>query len=218
MEKDIHQGQPIIHYGEEFEDADLVVILLHGRGATAESMLPIAKAIQSKGTRFLMPQAAMERWYPNSAFVPLDANEPDLSSALSLIDSLVSDIQDEGFSLHQIAFGGFSQGACLAAEYVARHPAEYAGLFVFSGALVGPRDAPRDYSGSFNGMPVFIGGSDVDPWVSHDLLSRTAEFFDRMNANINFITYQGMAHTINQDEVDRVRDMLAEARQIVINP
>jgi predicted esterase len=214
MNENIHQGQRVIKMGAKIDDAKLIVILLHGRGATAESMLPIAEALQMDGIRFMVPQAALNRWYPNTAFGPLETNEPDLSSALGVVDSLVKEAHENGFSDQQIVFGGFSQGACLAAEYLARNARKYAGLFVFSGALIGPKGMPRNYPGSFDGMPVFIGGSDVDPWVAHDLLSETATVFEKMGADVDFRTYPGMGHTVNQDEIDRVRALLLKARQI----
>lgn len=209
MTADIHRGQPVISFGAENNNTNLNVILLHGRGSSARAMQPVAEALSLEGVRFITPQAALNRWYPQTAFGPLEANEPDLSSALALIDSLVDNVHKEGFSDAQIAFGGFSQGACLASEYVARNAKKYAGLFVLSGALIGPKGMPRNYSGSLDKMPVFIGGSDVDPWVSHDLISDTAAVFQKMGAEVDFRTYPGMDHTINEDEISRVRDMLA---------
>ncbi|MFP3855163.1 MAG: alpha/beta hydrolase [Anaerolineales bacterium] len=209
-EKDVHQGQPVRMLGTPAKEASLNVILLHGRGATAAGMEPLAEALNQDGMRFLIPQAARDYWYPQSAFAPTEANEPDLSSSLNLVDRLVQELQEEGFSLDQIAIGGFSQGACLAAEYAARHPGRYAGLFFFSGARIGPPDSPRDYEGDFAGTPVFIGGSDVDPWVSHDLLKETAAIFEEMGAEVDMQTYPGMGHTVNQDEMDRTRAMLSE--------
>jgi predicted esterase len=209
MTFNIHQGQPVITIGAEDDKANLVVILLHGRGSTAEAMLPLAEALNMQGVKFTIPQAALNRWYPKIAFGPLEANEPDLTSALTLIDFLVEDAHKEGFSDQQIVFGGFSQGACLASEYVARNAKRFGGLFVLSGALIGPPGMPRKYPGSFVSMPVFIGGSDVDPWVSHNLISDTASVFQKMGAEVDFRTYPGMAHTINQDEIDAVRAMLA---------
>ena len=208
---DIHKGQPSITIGPEDDGANLVVILLHGRGSSAQNMLPIAENLSMDGVRFIIPQAGLNRWYPQTAFGPLEANEPDLSSALALIDSLVDAAHQEGFSDEQIFFGGFSQGACLASEYVARNARKYGGLFVFSGALIGPKGMPRNYSGSFEKMPVFIGGSDVDPWVSHDLILDTAAVFQRMGAEVDHRTYPGMAHTVNTDEISRVQEMLANA-------
>jgi predicted esterase len=216
MAENIHHGQPVIQFGAKLEDAELVVILLHGRGATAESMLPIARELQIDGASFLVPQAALNRWYPNTAFGPLEANEPDLSSALDVVDSLVQEAHNQGFSDEQIAFGGFSQGACLASEYVARNARKFAGLFVFSGALIGPKGMPRNYPGSLKGLPAFIGGSDVDPWVSHDLLNDTARVFEKMGASVDFRIYPGMGHTVNQDEIDAVRAMLVGSKEVFI--
>lgn len=215
MTENIHQGQPVLHYGTPLEDSELVVILLHGRGATAESMLSLADALHENQVSFLAPQAALNRWYPNSAFEPLDSNEPDLSSALAAVDTLVNQMHERGFSDQQIAFGGFSQGACLASEYLARNASRYAGLFVLSGALIGPASTPRNYEGSFDGMPVFIGGSDVDPWVAHAFIKGTASVFKKMGARVDFRTYPGMGHTVNQDELEAVRAMLVSAKELV---
>lgn len=208
MTMNIHQGQPVISIGAEDDKANLVVILLHGRGSTAGAMLPLAEALNIQGVKFTIPQAALNRWYPQTAFGPLEANEPDLTSALTLIDSLVEGAHEKGFSDQQIVFGGFSQGACLASEYVARNAKRFGGLFVFSGALIGPPGMARNYPGSFDSMPVFIGGSDVDPWVSHDWMAQAARSFERMGARVDFRTYPGMAHTVNTDEIEAVRGML----------
>lgn len=211
MKTNIHQGQPVLYSGTGKEETSVIVILVHGRGGSAQGMIPLAEALFVEGIRFVMPQAALSRWYPQTAFGPLEANEPDLSSALATIDSLVQEAHKEGFSDRQIAFGGFSQGACLASEYVARNARKYAGLFAFSGALIGPPNTPRNYQGSFDQMPVFIGGSDVDPWVAHNLMRDTAAVFQNMGAAVDFRTYPGLAHTINQDEIEAVQAMLANA-------
>lgn len=203
-----HQGQPLLSAGAENQDVISIVILLHGRGARAESMLSLANALQIKGARFLIPQAASNRWYPQTAFGPLETNEPDLSSALMVIRDLINKAHSDGFSDQQIYLGGFSQGACLAAEYAFRYPARYGGLFVYSGALIGPPGIPRELKGSYNNMPVFIGGSDIDPWVPYKLLETTAAAFDQMGADVNFSTYPGLGHTINADEINQVREML----------
>ena len=209
MQTNIHLGQPVLKIGTSIQEAHLAVIMLHGRGATAEGMLPLVQALETKDASFWIPQAAMNRWYPYSAFGPIEMNEPDLSSALEMIDQLTQSLHKHGFSDQQIVFGGFSQGACLAAEYVARNAKRYAGLFVFSGALIGPKGHARNYSGSFDQMPVFIGGSDVDPWVEHDFIQDTANIFEQMGAQVDFQTYPGMAHTVNQDEIDRVKALLS---------
>lgn len=211
MQTNIHQGQPVLNFGASIEEAQLVVIMLHGRGATASSLLPLVQALDTPGFSFWLPQAAMNRWYPQSAFGPIELNEPDLSSALALVDQIANTVRKRGLSDQQIVFGGFSQGACLAAEYVARNARKFAGLFVFSGALIGPKGMPRNYQGTLDSMPVFIGGSDVDPWVPYDLIQDSVQILEQLDAQVDFQTYPGMAHTVNQDEIDRVRDILATA-------
>lgn len=208
----IHQNQPILEMGSDIQDASRVLILIHGRGATAESMIPIAKSLEVPGSRVLIPQAAGNRWYPQTAFGPLEVNEPDLSSALDVIDGLISTAQDQGIDNERIFLGGFSQGACLAAEYVARHYPRLGGLFVFSGALIGPPDQLRPVKGDLEGMPVFIGGSDQDPWIAHEWMSTAADFFKTANAVVDIHTYPGMSHTVNQDEIERVKRMLAAVK------
>jgi predicted esterase len=212
MTADIHKDQPVLTYGTDRESAQLAVILLHGRGASAESMLPLAEEIGVDGAHYLIPQAGQYRWYPQSAFGPIEANEPDLSSALSKIDSIVDSLHADRFQDTQIAIGGFSQGACLSADYVARNARKYAGLFVLSGALIGPPGTSRDYPGSLEGTPVFIGGSDVDPWIPDDLQRETAEVLKQMGAEVEFQIYDGMPHTVNDEEIARVRTLLSRTR------
>jgi predicted esterase len=208
----IHEAQPTLQLGPDIDEAARVAILLHGRGSSADAMAPLAEAVDPGEATFLIPQAAQNRWYPNSAFAPLATNEPDLSSALAAIDAIVAELREQGVSDDQLFFGGFSQGACLAAEYVARNARPYGGLFVLSGALIGPPGTPRDYPGSLTGMPVFIGGSDVDPWVAHDLIVETADVLRRLGADVDFRTYPGMGHAVNADELDAVRQLLANGR------
>jgi predicted esterase len=213
----VHHNQPVLSAGSDAATARSVVILLHGRGADARSMLPLAEALAVPGIHFMVPQAAYNRWYPNTAFGPLEANEPDLSSALKRVGELVQEARAMGFNDEQIVLGGFSQGACLACEYSVRNARGYGGLFVFSGALIGPRGIVRNDGGSFDGMPVFIGGSDVDPWVSHDLIKKTAAVLVKMEAEVDFRTYPGMDHTVNQDEIQAVQEMLLNLQNIPEN-
>jgi len=211
MHTNIHQNQPVLKIGTDLKNADLIVILLHGRGGNAQGMLSLAQALAIDKIHIKIPQAGLNRWYPNTAFGPLDANEPDLTSALDAIKALITEAKEAGFSEKQIAIGGFSQGACLASEYIARNASRYAGLFVFSGALIGPPGMERNYSGGFDSMPVFIGGSDVDPWIQHNYMIDTARVFTGMGASVDFRTYPGMAHTINEDEIFAVRKIFQEA-------
>jgi predicted esterase len=127
-----------------------------------------------------------------------------------LVDRLVKEAIDAGFSPDQIFLGGFSQGACLATEYVARNAKRYGGLFVFSGALIGPPGMPRTYEGSLDGMPVFIGGSDVDPWIKHEWMQEAAEVLGGLGGKVDFRTYPGMPHTVNDEEINTVLGMIQD--------
>ena len=206
----VHQEQTTLELGPEISAASRLLILLHGRGATAASMLPIAQALEMPGSRILIPQAAGNRWYPLTAFGPLEINEPDLPSALQVIDDLIIASQQQGFPLDRIFLGGFSQGACLAAEYAARSLTRLGGLFVFSGALIGPPEQVRIPDGNLDQMAVFIGGSEQDPWIAHDWMKAAADYFINANAKVDFQTYPGMGHTVSQDEIERVQKILTE--------
>ncbi len=208
MRANVHQGQPIIQAGAALEKAARLVILLHGRGATAESMLGLSEVLETEETCFWIPQAAGNRWYPETAFGPLEPNEPDLSSALALVSDLIEQASDAGISLQNILLGGFSQGACLAAEYAVRHPDLYGGLFVLSGALIGPPGEPRELKGDLQGTPVFLGLGDRDAWVALDVFEEAGQILRDLNAAVDQRIYPGMGHTINQEEIELVRKMI----------
>lgn len=211
MFDDVHQGQPVLQRGANFEDADRLVILLHGRGATADSMLGLSESLQTANTCFLMPQAAGNRWYPQTAFGPLEPNEPDLSSALLLISNLIEQAGAVGISKESVLLGGFSQGACLAAEYLVRYPDRYGGLFVFSGALIGPPGEERVLSGNLRETPAFLGIGDRDPWVALDVFEEASRVITGLGGKVDKRIYRGMGHTINQEEIELVRQMIAAA-------
>ena len=212
MVEKVHQGQPVLDFGDSLSDAERIVILLHGRGATAQSMVGLAQMLYSQGTRILMPQASQNRWYPYTAFGPLEPNEPDLSSALEMVGDLVGEHLAIGFSKEQIVLGGFSQGACLAAEYLTRNPDRYGGLFVFSGALIGPHGEPRQLRGNLEGTPVFIGGSDNDPWVRLDLFSEAEQVMSSLGAEVTLKIYSGMGHQVNDEEIELAKNMISGIR------
>jgi predicted esterase len=205
----VHQGQPIIQAGVALEKAARLVILLHGRGATAESMLGLYESLETEDSCFWIPQAAGNRWYPETAFGPLEPNEPDLSSALALVSDLIDQATAAGISRQEVLLGGFSQGACLAAEYTVRYPDLYRGLFVLSGALIGPPGLPRELKGNLRGTPVFLGIGDRDPWVALDVFEEAGQIFTVLDAAVDKRIYPGMGHTINQEEIQVIRKMIA---------
>lgn len=206
-----HQDQPVIHYGKNLDYASAAMIMIHGRGATAESILTLAHEFNVDGLAYLAPQASGNTWYPYSFLNPIEMNEPGITSGLLLIDTIINDLLTKGFSMDKIFLLGFSQGACLSLEYAARNPAKFGGVFGLSGGLIGPPGTPRNYKGSFNGSKIFLGCSDVDPHIPIERVDETENVFMTMNGNVTKRIYKGMAHTINQDEINFIKSILKGA-------
>lgn len=205
---DPHQGAAISTYGKPLEQATSVMILLHGRGATSREVLFLAELLDLPGYAFLAPQARNNSWYPYRFTAPLDQNEPWLSSAISLINHLLSEIETRGISPGNIVLGGFSQGACLAAEYAVRHARRYGGLLIFSGGLIGPPGTVWEYPGSLQGTPTFLGCSDRDPHIPLDRVLESSQIIERMGAALTTKIYPNLAHTVHPDEIQRARTIL----------
>ena len=203
-----HQGQRIYSAGKPLTQASAAMILLHGRGASAPDILELADALHHPDFAYLAPQAASNTWYPHSFLTPMQQNEPWLSSALQTVAAVVAQVNAAGIPNDKIVIGGFSQGACLASEYVARHAQRFGGLLVFSGGLIGPPGTPRSYIGGFAGMPVFVGCSDVDFHIPLERVDETAEVLARMGASVDKQIYPNMGHTIIQDEIDRAQEIV----------
>jgi predicted esterase len=208
---DPHQHVVVRHLGPAPGAARLTMILLHGRGASAEDILTLADAFDQPDVAYLAPQAAGQTWYPNTFLAPIAENEPALGSALRLIGRLIGGLEDQGIAAERIALGGFSQGACLALEFGARHARRYAAIAALSGGLIGPPDTPREYTGSFAGTPVFIGCSDVDGHIPIARVHESAAVYRRMGAGVDERIYPGLGHTVNREEVSRVSALLAGA-------
>jgi len=206
-----HQGQPVLVAGKPLEDAKAAMLLIHGRGATAESILSLADELPHPDFTYLAPQAAGSTWYPNSFLAPIASNEPYLSSALKAVSDLLDRLTEAGIPLEQTILLGFSQGACLALEFAARHAQRYRGLVGLSGGLIGPEGTPRDYPGSLGGTPVFLGCSDVDFHIPKERVLDSAEVLGRLGGQVTTKLYPNLGHTVNQDELDSVRNMMAES-------
>jgi predicted esterase len=209
--EDPHAGQAVLRAGPPPEEARLTAILAHGRGAEASDMLGLARELGLADVAFLAPQAAARTWYPYSFLAPIERNEPWLSSALGMLERLLETLAGRGVPASRVALLGFSQGACLASELAARTARRYTGIVALSGGLIGPPGTPRDYPGAFEGTPVFLGCSDVDPHIPRHRVDETAEVFRRMGAVVDQRIYPGMGHTVNQDELEAVRELLAPA-------
>jgi len=211
MNRDPHLNQPIVRAGTPLDEARGALVLLHGRGATAESILELAEFMPQTGLACLAPQAADYAWYPYSFLMPLSHNEPYLTSALATVGRVVAEAEAAGIPAGRILLGGFSQGACLAAEYAARNARRLGGLLIFSGGLIGPDDAPRDYPGSLDGTPILIGSSDADPYIPVGRVRQTAEILRSLGGDVDLRLYPRMGHTINQDEMDAAAALIARA-------
>ncbi len=207
-----HQQSYTAIGGMDHSDARAAMIMVHGRGATAESILTLADEFGDHGLHLAAPQASRFQWYPYSFLAPTERNDPGLSSGLQAIWDVKLDLNQKGFGDEKIIFLGFSQGACLASEFVARHPAKYGGLIAFSGGLIGDSVHAENYSGSLNGMPVFMGCSDIDPHIPEERVHESAEVFKKLGAEVTVEIYPGMAHTVNHDEIEHTVKIIASVK------
>jgi phospholipase/carboxylesterase len=209
-EPDPHANQPFLTAGPDPEKASATILLVHGRGASAESILELYSELGNETFAAIAPQAAGNTWYPNSFLAPLEANQPYLDSALDRLDTLVTDILELGIPSQRIAILGFSQGACLTLEFAARHPRHYGAIIGLTGGLIGPPGTPRNYPGSLTGTPIFLGSSDPDPHVPFQRVEETKTVLTKMGATVELRRYPGMPHTINDDELDACRKLLKQ--------
>lgn len=203
-----HADASALRLGPAPEQAAATLILLHGRGSSAESMLPVYQALQLPDVALVAPQANGGTWYPQSFLAPLADNQPYLDSALGLLERTVTQLLAQGISESRIAILGFSQGACLASEFVARYPRAYGGLMALTGGLIGPPGKLPDYSGSLQGTRVFLGTSDPDAHVPFSRVQETQQVFTHMGAEVELRRYAGMSHTINSDEISACRVLM----------
>ncbi|MCG3211532.1 MAG: hypothetical protein FOGNACKC_05178 [Anaerolineae bacterium] len=210
MSEQSHQSQPIIVAGLPLAEAPAAMVMIHGRGATAESILELAPEFDQPGFAYLAPQAAGNTWYPQRFIAPLASNEPYLSAALAKVGETLRQAAAGGIPPEQTILLGFSQGACLALEFAARNARRYGGVVALSGGLIGPDGTPRDYPGSLAGTPVFIGCSDVDFHIPVERVHHSAEVMAGLGGSVTQRIYPGMGHTVNQDEIDFVKELMAQ--------
>jgi predicted esterase len=207
--QDPHAGQPVLTRGPTPEQAAVTLVMIHGRGASAESILSLHDALQIDGLAAAAPQAARGTWYPQSFLAPLTANQPYLDSALRRIEFVVENLIARGVPSERIALLGFSQGACLTSEFAARHPRRYRAVMILTGGLIGPEGTPRGYTDTFDGTPIFMGTSDPDPHVPYARAVETEAVLRGMGAATELRRYSGMPHTINEDELEAYRGLLS---------
>lgn len=203
-----HADQPTLTAGTPADQAKAILILLHGRGGDAHGMLELFNTLQVDGLTAIAPQAANHTWYPQSFLAPLDANQPYLDSALQRITSILNNLTSSGMPSHRIALLGFSQGACLTCEFIARNPRKYGAVMALTGGLIGPPGGLSTYNGALENTPVFLGTSDPDSHVPISRVEETRDILTKIGGQVELRRYPGMPHTINDDEIDACRKLL----------
>ena len=217
IDLDFHSGQPRLTFGPRPAESAAIVILIHGRGDSAGGILTLAEVLDVPRVAFVAPQARGNTWYPNSFLAPLRANEPGISSGIHQVAGIVEELRQEDVDPSRIIVAGFSQGACLASEFVARNPGKCGGLVVLSGGLIGKRDGGDrpppydktfDYDGDLAGIPVFMGCSDIDPHIPLERFEQTAEVLRELGGEVTAEVYTGMGHTVNDREIGQVKRLI----------
>lgn len=206
---DPHGQAQLYAAGAALDEASGAIIAIHGRGADAADIINLAGEVSPPSVVILAPNAVGQTWYPYRFIEPIERNEPYLTSALSLIDRLFARLAEAHIPPERVALLGFSQGACLALEYAARNARRFGAVIGYSGGLIGPLGATFDYPGSMDGTPVFLGCSDVDAHIPVGRVEETAEVMSGLGAAVDLRIYPGMGHTVNQDEIQAARAMLA---------
>lgn len=206
---DLHGGEPVLSAGQPLERATAAMILVHGRGSTARDILFLADELAHPDFVYLAPQARGNSWYPLSFLAPIGRNEPGLSSGLAAVGNMVGHVAAAGIPPERTILLGFSQGACLVLEFAARHARRYGAIVGLSGGLIGPNGRSRDYPGSLDGTPVFLGCSDVDLHIPRDRVIYSADVLQRLGGEVTRRLYPNMGHTVNEDELDFVRELMA---------
>jgi predicted esterase len=206
--QDPHANVDIYSVGEPFEHAKVVVVLVHGRGASANSILGLAEHVGSPGVTFLAPDAAGGTWYPHSFLEPLNVNEPFLTSALNCVARVV-EMAKARVGTDKVAIGGFSQGGCIALEFALRNPAKYGAIMGLSAGIIGPPGTVWNTHGNLDGTPVFLGCSDVDSHIPLARVHESKHALQRLGADVTERIYPGMAHMINDDEIDYIKGLIS---------
>ena len=204
-----HAGQPALRAGADQKSARAAMIMIHGRNAAPPNIIELAPVLDRPDFLYIAPAASGSTWYPFSFMFPRERNEPGISSGLSVVESLVTGLLDQGMDSRQIMILGFSQGACLTTEFAIRHPRRYGGVIGLSGGLIGPAGTTwDDVTQSLDGTPVFLGCSDVDSHIPAERVLETEAVFRKLGADVTRKLYPGMGHLVIPDEIEHVQKIM----------
>lgn len=206
------QSADILSSGLPISEATKVIIMVHGRGASPESIISLKEHLKLEDAAILAPRAKDNSWYPYSFMAPAEENQPALDSSLKLLRSLVTELLSKGIQPYQIYFLGFSQGACLVLEYVARYAEPYGGVIAFTGGLIGEKLTPGNYSGDFQSTPVLITTGNPDPHVPLSRVEESVEIFKTLKADVHLKVYPGRMHTIQLEEIELANQLVLTNR------
>ena len=203
-----HAGRPVLTAGADLGQATAAMIMVHGRGASAEDILALSEELPDPAFVYVAPQAAGSAWYPRSFLFPIEDNEPGITSGMSVLEGIESRLNAAGIPSERIVLLGFSQGACLSLEYAARHARRFGGVAGLSGGLIGPDGTPRDYAGALEGTPVFLGCSVMDPHIPRSRVELTRDVLSSLGAAVTMRLHPQPGHSVNEDEIEAVRTIV----------
>ncbi len=202
-----HLQTPVRHSGAPLATASHAVIAVHGRNGSPESLEATVARLNWPSVACIAPAAHNKAWYPERFMVPTERNQPWLDHALEAYDSWVQHAISHGIPRERIILLGFSQGACLTAEYAVRNATRYAGVVLFTGGVIGPEGTTWNNSGSFDGTPVYSGTGDTDEWIPLSRARETADVMRRMGAMVHERVLPSRPHTVSDTEIRDVQDI-----------
>ncbi|QYH39821.1 phospholipase [Algoriphagus sp. NBT04N3] len=198
----------LIQAGKDLKEASSAAILIHGRGASAQSIISLKSYLKLKDFALLAPQAESNTWYPYSFMAPDESNQQSLKKSLGKIQKAFDQIVKKGIPTERIYLIGFSQGACLSLEFAALNAQKLGGVVAFTGGLIGEKLQPEKYKGNFDGTPVFIGSSNRDFHVPLTRIEESAQLLEKMGANVKTLIFDDPEHTIREKELEWVNEHL----------
>lgn len=197
-----------IQTGLSLSESKKALILLHGRGASAESILSLTSYLDLADFSVFAPQAAQRTWYPYGFMASDQGNLSALNSSLQQVSLLFQFLIENGKAPEQIYVMGFSQGACLSLEFTARNAQKFGGVVAFTGGLIGEKLEEKKYKGDFQGTPILLSSSAHDMHVPAQRIHDSAQLLQKMGAEVSLSLFEDELHTIRPEELTWVNQRL----------